>query len=185
MVLLHIFLAFFKIGFFTIGGGYAMLPLIQYEIEKYGWLTVQEFVDIVAIAEMTPGPIAINAATFVGFRNAGVIGSIVATLGVSLPSFIIIVALSKFWEKYKDHPVMVAIFSGIRPVMAGLIASAAIFIAKAALFSEPLLANSGLAIDFRSILIAIGVFVAVWRYKVDPIKTILVSAAVGFFVFMG
>ena len=86
MILLKLFVTFFKIGLFTIGGGYAMLALIRQEIVRHGWLTVQEFVDIVGIAEMTPGPIAVNAATFVGYRTAGLGGALLATAGVALPS---------------------------------------------------------------------------------------------------
>ena len=95
MIYLELLWRFFRIGFFTVGGGYAMLPLMQQEIELNQWITQQEFIDIIAIAEMTPGPISINAATFIGYRVAGVFGSIVTTTAIILPSLLIILALSQ------------------------------------------------------------------------------------------
>jgi chromate transporter len=184
MALFQLFVGFFKIGLFTVGGGYAMLPLMQQEIAKYGWITAAEFVDIIAIAEMTPGPISVNAATFAGFRSAGVLGSIVATAALTLPSLLVILPLANFWEANQDHPVLKAIFSGIKPAVAGLIVAAAIYIGQTALQHDPLLTqNAGFPIDFRSVLIAVAVFVAVRKRKVDPIKAIIVSALVGLVVF--
>ena len=185
MILLELFMVFFRIGLFTIGGGYAMLPLIQHEIVSHGWLTNAEFIDIVAIAEMTPGAIGINAATFVGFRTAGVLGSLTATASVALPSFLIIVGLSHFWKKHKDHPIMKAVFGGIRPAMVGLIGAAAIYIGQTALLHDPLLdlEQSVLPVDLRSVFVAVGVFVAVQWYKADPIKMIIASAVFGLVAF--
>lgn len=184
MIYLELLLSFFKIGFFTVGGGYAMLPLIQQEIERFGWITAEEFIDIIAIAEMTPGAIAVNTATFVGFRTGGLLGSVVATTAIALPSLMIIVALSKFWERHKDHPLLKAVFSGIKPAVAGLIGGAAVFIARTALLYDPLLAEQeGLPVDPRSLLIALGVFIAVRKFKVDPIRAIVVSAVIGLVIF--
>lgn len=178
-------LTFFRIGLFTIGGGYAMLPLIQQEIVGRGWLTNAEFIDIVAIAEMTPGAIGINAATFVGFRLTGVLGSLVATTFIALPSFLIIVGLSRFWAKHKDHAVTLAVFSGIRPAVAALIVGAALYIGRTALLGDPLSepSQSLLPVDLRSVLLAAGTFVAVMRWKWDPIKLMLMAAAAGLLVF--
>ena len=103
MIYLELLFKFFRIGLFTIGGGYAMLPLMQHEIEINNWITSQEFVDIIAIAEMTPGPIAINAATFIGYRVGGVLGSVVATTAVVLPSLLIILLLSRILARYQEH----------------------------------------------------------------------------------
>ncbi len=185
MVLIDLALVFFRIGLFTIGGGYAMLPLIQHEIVSHGWLSNAEFIDIVAIAEMTPGAIGINAATFVGFRVAGVLGSLVATGSVALPSLLIIVGLSQFWSKHKEHPITKSIFSGIRPAMVALIAGAAIYIGRTALLYDPLADAdlTALPVDPRSAVIAVGAFLAVHRFKKDPIKTIIVSAVLGLLVF--
>ena len=112
--LLRIFLSFFKIGAFTFGGGYAMIPLIQNEaVEKRGWVTDDDILEIIAIAESTPGPIAINSATFVGYRAAGVLGSICATLGVVLPSFVIILAISFALQQFQDIQQVQWAFKGI------------------------------------------------------------------------
>lgn len=161
-----------------------MLPLMQQEIEMYGWITAEQFVDIIAIAEMTPGAIAVNTATFAGFRTAGILGSILATAALALPSLLVIVPLSNFWETHQDHPVLKAIFAGIKPAVAGLIGAAAIYIGQTALLYDPLLAKKdGFPIDVRSLVIALAVFVGVRKLKVDPIKAIVASAAVGLIVF--
>jgi chromate transporter len=133
MILLELFWSFFRIGLFSFGGGYAMIPLIQSEIQQHGWLTAAQFADIVAIAEMTPGPIAINSATYVGYMVAGIAGSLVATAGVTLPSLLLVLLVARFFARYQNHPLYTMIFYGIRPVVVGLIASAAIFIGKTAL----------------------------------------------------
>ncbi len=184
MAFLQLFSGFFKIGLFTVGGGYAMLPLMQQEIARYGWVSAAEFVDIIAIAEMTPGAIAVNTATFAGFRTAGILGAIVATTALALPSLLIIVPLSNFWETHQEHPVLKAIFNGIRPAVAGLIGAAAMYIGQTALQYDLLLSQKdAFPIDFRSLIIAAVVFLAVRKRNVDPIKAILVSALVGLIVF--
>ena len=139
MLYLQLFYTFFKIGLFGFGGGYAMLSMIQGEVvTRYGWLTSQEFTDIVAISQMTPGPIGINSATYVGFTATGSVwGSIIATLAVVLPSFILMLAISKFFLKYQKHPVVEAVFSGLRPAVVGLLASAALVLMNAENFSSP------------------------------------------------
>ena len=119
--LFDLFFTFFKIGAFTIGGGYAMLPLIQKEvIEHRQWLDTEEFTSLLAIADMTPGPVAVNTASFVGYRTAGVLGSVAATLGVVLPSFLIILASPFFCLRFAGHPVAERIFYGIRPAVVRL-----------------------------------------------------------------
>ena len=121
----QVFAAFFKIGAFTFGGGYAMIPLIQKEaVEKHGWVSDDDILEIIAIAESTPGPIAINSATFVGYRAAGVLGSVFATLGVVLPSFVIILALSAVLQQFQEVAAVQYAFNGIRAgVLALLIKS--------------------------------------------------------------
>ena len=122
MTILKLFLTFLKIGAFSFGGGYAMLPLIEKEIiEVHQWLTTKEFIDILAVVEMTPGPIAINSATFLGYKVAGFWGSVAATIGVVLPSIIIILIIAHFLSKFKDSPYVEWAFRGIRPVVLGLI----------------------------------------------------------------
>ena len=139
MLYLHLFYTFFKIGLFGFGGGYAMLSMIQGEVvTRYGWLTPQEFTDIVAISQMTPGPIGINSATYVGFTATGSVwGSIIATFAVVLPSFILMLTISKFFLKYQKHPAVEAIFAGLRPAVVGLLASAALVLMNAENFGSP------------------------------------------------
>ena len=139
MLYLQLFYTFFKIGLFGFGGGYAMLSMIQGEVvTRYGWLTSQEFTDIVAISQMTPGPIGINSATYVGFTATGSVwGSIIATLAVVLPSFILMLAISKFFLKYQKHPAVEAVFSGLRPAVVGLLASAALVLMNVENFGSP------------------------------------------------
>jgi chromate transporter len=128
-VLFLLFRTFFFIGAFSFGGGYAMLPLIQEEVVlNHQWLTMQQFSDIIAVAEMTPGPIAINTATFVGFKMAGIMGSTFATLGVILPSFILIVGLAGLVLKCKGNRYFKGAFAGLRPVVVALVVGAAFLI---------------------------------------------------------
>ena len=128
MIYLQLFYTFFKIGLFGFGGGYAMLSMIQGEVvTRYDWVSTQEFTDIVAISQSTPGPIGINAATYVGFTATGSIwGSVIATFAVVLPSFILMLTISKFFLKYQKHPAVEAVFCGLRPAVVGLLASAAL-----------------------------------------------------------
>ncbi|GMG95519.1 chromate transporter [Tepidimicrobium xylanilyticum] len=167
-LLIKLFISFFKIGLFSFGGGYAMLPLIKEEvIETRGWLTNAEFIDIVAISEMTPGPIAINSATFLGYRVSGFLGSVVATLAVVLPSFIIMSLIFHFVSRFKDSPYSDWFFTGIRPIVLGLIASAAVSVALDAF------------IDIKSIFIALGIFYLVAFKKLNPIIAIVLAGIAG------
>lgn len=177
MILLQLFLSFFKIGLLTIGGGYAMLAVIQQEILRHAWLSPSEFVDIVGIAEMTPGPIAINAATFVGYRSAGLLGSLTATLAVVLPSFLSVLLVSRFWRRYKDLSKVQAFFAGVRPTVAGLVLTAAFFLGRASFQALP----SGFLLP--SALLAGGVFGAVFVAKADPIRVLIICALLGLFIF--
>ena len=155
-----------------------MLTLIQQEIVRYGWLSLQEFVDIVGIAEMTPGPIAVNAATFVGYRSAGVVGSLVATLAVVLPSFVSVLLVSKVWENYKDSRAVQSIFAGIRPTVAGLVGAAAVLLGNTALQAI----QPG-TIDIPSIVLAGAVFTAIHFLRADPIKILVACALLGLIIF--
>ncbi len=128
----QIFLTFAKIGAFTIGGGYAMLPIIQSEIIKRGWLKEEDFTDIVALAQSAPGLLAVNISIFTGHKLKGTKGSIVATLGSILPSFLIILAIAMLFSGYQDNPTVIKIFKGIRPVVVALIAVPMIDMAKKA-----------------------------------------------------
>ena len=182
MVYLNLLWAYLKIGLFGFGGGYAMLSMIQGEVvTRYGWLTSQEFTDIVAISQMTPGPIGINSATYVGFTATGSVwGSIIATLAVVLPSFILMLAISKFFLKYQKHPVVEAVFSGLRPAVVGLLASAALVLMNAENFSSP---KEDMYSFIISCLIFLIAFIGTRKYKINPILMIVVCGIAGLILY--
>ena len=182
MLYLQLFYTFLKIGLFGFGGGYAMLSMIQGEVvTRYGWLTSQEFTDIVAISQMTPGPIGINSATYVGFTATGSVwGSIIATLAVVLPSFILMLAISKFFLKYQKHPVVEAVFSGLRPAVVGLLASAALVLMNAENFSSP---KEDMYSFIISCLIFLIAFIGTRKYKINPILMIVVCGIAGLILY--
>ena len=131
-ILFRVFLSFFKIGAFTFGGGYAMIPLIQREaVEKHHWVTDEDILDIVAIAESTPGPIAVNMATFVGTRMGGLPGAACATLGVVLPSFVVILIVARCYQAFRRSKWVQGVMSGLKPAVVGLIAGAAVTVGAA------------------------------------------------------
>jgi len=170
--LLQLFVSFLKVGAFAFGGGYAMIPLISEEVVTYrGWLEMEEFIDVIAISQGTPGPIAINSATFVGFKVAGVIGSITATLGVVLPSFVIMMVLGRLFLRYKEVPVVKHMLSGIRPVVVALILAAAFSV----------LPNSITGII--PAIVAAVVIIAIVVFDVDPILLLVLSGVMGFFAY--
>ena len=182
MLYLQLYYTFFKIGLFGFGGGYAMLSMIQGEVvTRYGWLTSQEFTDIVAISQMTPGPIGINSATYVGFTATGSVwGSIIATLAVVLPSFILMLAISKFFLKYQKHPVVEAVFSGLRPAVVGLLASAALVLMNAENFSSP---KEDMYSFIISCLIFLVAFIGTRKYKINPILMIVACGIAGLILY--
>ena len=166
--LLTLFWTFFKIGAFTFGGGYAMIPLIQREtVEKHGWITEDDILEIIAIAESTPGPIAINSATFVGFRTAGVLGAACATLGVVLPSFIIISAIASVLGAFLEFRAVRYAFFGIRAGVLGLVIKALITM------------HGKMKKDVLSYVVAVGAFIATAILKVDIILVIIGCAIAG------
>ena len=124
MTLLTLFIEFFKTGLFAVGGGLATIPFLTAMTEKYDWFTPQQLADMIAVAESTPGPIGVNTATFAGFRAAGIPGAVMATFGLVLPSFLVILAIAGALQKYKSNPLVQNAFSGLRPASTGLIAAA-------------------------------------------------------------
>jgi chromate transporter len=191
LIYIKLLLTFLKIGLFSFGGGYAMIPMIEKEIEGNGWLSASEFFDIVAIAEMTPGPIAVNSATFVGYKTAGFLGGLTATIGVVIPSLVLILIISRFFFKFQKHPLNTAVFYGVRPVIAGLIATAAIFVSETAIFKGKLTTNLILKlfrhpldiINVGSIFIFAVSLIALRRTKLHPILVIALSGALGILIF--
>lgn len=130
MIYLQLFLTFLKIGAFTFGGGYAMLPLIQEEVERRGWISQEALIDFIAVSESTPGPFAVNISTYIGMEMGGIAGAVCATLGVILPSFFIILIVAKCFEKFKDSLVVKGCMTGLKPVVVGLIGAAIITTGK-------------------------------------------------------
>ena len=170
LLLLKLFYTFFKIGLFGFGGGYAMISMIQGEVvTRYEWLSSSDFTDIIAISQMTPGPIGINSATYVGYT--------VATFSVVLPSFILMIFISRFFLKYQRHPAVEAVFNGLRPGVVGLLAAAALVLMNGENFGTD---TYQVVI---SILLFIGCFIASNRYKVNPILLIVCSGVLGYFIY--
>lgn len=190
MLFLQLFYTFFKIGLFGFGGGYAMLSMIQGEVvTRHGWISAQEFTDIVAISQMTPGPIGINSATFVGYStliDAGytpamaVLGSATATFAVILPSFILMLIISRYFLKFQKHPVVIAVFSGLRPAVVGLLAAAALLLMNSENFSSP---TNDMRSFIISCLIFLVVFIATRRFKISPILMIVLSGVAGLLLY--
>lgn len=167
-MIIKLFLTFAKIGAFSIGGGYAMLPFIQKEvIDRYGWMSMREFSDILAISQMTPGPVAINSATFVGYKMAKLPGSIAATLGVVLPSFLMIIIIASFFAKFYEKYAVKSAFKGIRPSVVGLIAAAAY---------QVTISN---VVDIKGAIIFAFSFGILFIKKMDPMIVIVISAILG------
>lgn len=176
-LILLLFISFFKIGAFTFGGGYAMLSLLENEfVEKKGWLTKEEFLDMVAIAESTPGPIAINSATFIGYKTAGMLGSTFATLGVVLPSFIIIFVISLFLDKFLTLTLVANAFKGIQACVVYLIGSVGI-----KLFKQ--MEKKPLSIAIMSIVLVCMITFSLFAVKFSSIIYILISGATGVIAF--
>lgn len=176
-MLIKLFISFFKIGLFSFGGGYAALALIQQEVVvENGWLAVGEFNDLITISQMTPGPIALNSATFVGQRVAGFPGSLAATMGCILPSAIIVGALSYFYKKYKDLDLMTDVLKFLRPAIVVMILIAGLDILKTALFDVKAIEIANL--DFKMLGLFIGAFIIMQKKDYDPIKVMLASGAI-------
>jgi len=180
MIFLRLFWSFFQVGLFSIGGGLAAIPLIQNQIvDINGWLTQAQFADLITISEMTPGPIAINSATFVGIQIAGPLGEVMATLGCVTPSFIIVSILAFLYFKYKDFNIIQGVLGGLRPAVVALIASAGFSILIMAFWGE-----AGFSLDIRSlnilsvVLFSASLFV-LRKWKPNPIYVMLLSGALG------
>ena len=178
MVFLQLFYTFFKIGLFGFGGGYAMLSMIQGEVvTRYGWLTAQEFTDIVAISQMTPGYTTIADCYGTSY---GILGSIIATFAVVLPSFLLMLTISKFFLKYQKHPSVEAVFSGLRPAVVGLLASAALVLMNSENFSSP---KEDIYSFVISCLIFLVAFIGTKKYKLNPIGMIVACGIAGLILY--
>lgn len=185
MELLELFISFFQVGLFSIGGGLAALPLIQNQVvDIHGWITLTEFMDLISIAEMTPGPIAVNSATFVGIHLADIKGALIATFGCILPSCIIVSTLAYFYFKYKNLSVIQGILSGVRPAIVALIASAGVSIFIMSVFGEGGFTTDLGKINFVSIvLFSIALFI-LRKKKPSPIAVMFGCGIVGAIIYL-
>lgn len=186
--LLQLYWTFFKVGLFSIGGGLAAIPLIQDLVVEKGFIDQGQFTDMIAVSESTPGPIGVNVATYVGYtlENYGIIGSIVATLGIITPSVIIIILISKFVMHYRDNIYVDAAFKGIRPAVTGLILTAASTVALISLFNVDLFQSTGELLDlfqFKAIIMFIVFFSVSYKWKAHPIFYIIAAGILGIFIF--
>ena len=186
MIFLQLFLVFSKIGIVGFGGGYAMLSLIQDDVvNKHGWLSSAEFTDIVAVSQMTPGPLGINMATYVGYTsvvNAGystglaMLGSLLATLSILWLPFILMIVVSRFLLKHKESPIIKSIFAGLRPTIVGLVAAAALVLMNAENFGAP---RTALLQFVVSLILFTLAFISVYRFKVSPLKILALAGIFG------
>ena len=191
MIFFNLFLTFLKIGLFTIGGGYAMLPMIRNEVVlSWQWITEESFVNFIGIAESTPGPFAINMATFVGYHTAGVLGSLCATVGVVLPSFLIINIIAKQFSKFNNSKLVKNMFWGFKPVVAGLILSAAVTLCVSAIL--PNVSFKNFNFDFSNFdAWALGIFIVIFALshikikgkKTHPFVLVITSAVLGIIIY--
>ena len=174
MIYLQLFYTFFIVGLFTFGGGYAMLSLIQNEVVvNHSWITAGEFTDMVAISQMTPGPIGINSATYVGYAVSGnIFGSLTATIAVCLPSFLIILTICKIYARFKESNIFASLMKTIRPIVIGMIGAAAGILITGENF-----------IDWTSWVLFAGAFIASWWLKTNPILLIIIGGAIGYFIY--
>lgn len=185
MIYLQLLISFFQIGLFSIGGGYAALPLIQEQVvDIHQWLTMNEFTDLITISQMTPGPIAINAATFIGNQMGGIPGSILATLGCVLPSFMIVLTLAYFYFKFKNIRIVQGVLGGLRPTVVALIASAGLSILQLSLWDEGGFSLKPADLNY----IAAGLFlvslIVLRKWKVNQLTVMFCSGVIGMILYL-
>ena len=180
MIYLELLWSFFQIGLFSIGGGYAAVPLIQNQVVAvYPWLSMTQFADIMTIAEMTPGPIAINSATFVGIQVAGIPGAIIATTGCILPSCVIVITLAYIYYRFRGLKMVQGVLAGLRPAVVAMIASAGITLVIMAFYGERTLPVDLSGINIISVMIFAAGFLVLRKWKVNPIYVMLGAGAAG------
>lgn len=185
MIYLQLFWSFFQIGLFSFGGGFAAMPLIQSQVvDAHSWLTLTEFTNLITISEMTPGPIAVNAATFVGIQIAGFGGALVSTLGCIMPSCIIVSTLAWVYGKYREVPVIQGVLSGLRPTVVALIFSAGLSILVLSFWGQTGFSWDLYSVDFIAVaLFIVGLFL-LRKFKTNPIFIMLGCGVVGGICYM-
>lgn len=182
MIYLQLFYEFFKTGLFAVGGGLATLPFLYNLSDKTGWFTYEQLADMVAISESTPGPIGINMATYVGFQTGGILGGVMATLGLIAPAIIIIVIVAGFLKKFQDNQYVQNVFYGLRPASVGMIAAAFVSVLTMSVLRVDLFRASGMWTDLfsiKAILLAAVVYILTNKTKWHPAFFLLGSAVVG------
>ena len=180
MIYIELFWSFFQIGLFSIGGGYAAMPLIQNQVvDTHGWLGMTQFADVITIAEMTPGPIAINSATFVGIQIAGIPGALVATIGCVVPSCIIVIILAFVYYRFRGLNVVQGILSGLRPAEVAMIASAGLSLLLLALYGQRSMPENMLNVDIVAVFIFLTGFFVLRKWKINPICVMAGSGILG------
>ena len=185
MIYLELFWSFLQIGLFSVGGGYAAMPIIEHQVvELHSWMTMQEFVDIITISQMTPGPIAINSATFVGIQIAGLPGAIIATLGCIFPSCIIVLTLAWVYSRYRNLSVVQGVLGGLRPAVVAMIASAGLSILVLSLWNGATVSLNPADLDWVSLLLFVGALLALRRWKLNPIYAMLACGGVGLVLYL-
>ncbi|EGW37711.1 chromate transporter [Desulfosporosinus sp. OT] len=177
-IFLDMFITFFKLGLVSFGGGYAMIPLIQKEVENHHWLTMSQFTDMIAVSAMAPGPIATNTATILGYKIAGLPGAAIACISVSLPSLLLILIIGQLFIKYQNHRIVKAAFYGLRPTIVAIIAYAAIKFA----ISNGIIGGSNY-IDIKSSFLLVVAFIMLIKTKYHPAYLILASGIIGIMIF--
>ena len=181
MTLLRLMLEFFKTGFFSVGGGLATLPFLYEMSDKTGWFTHADIADMIAVSESTPGAIGINMSTYAGFTTAGVLGGVVASLGLAAPSVIIILIIAKFLEKFRNNRFVEGAFYGLRPASIAMITAAGLNVARVALVNMDALAagNYGEFFLWKAILLGVAIFIGQRKLKWSPVIFIAIAAVVG------
>ncbi|MBP5525259.1 MAG: chromate transporter [Bacteroidales bacterium] len=173
MMFFKLFWSFFKIGLFGFGGGYGMISMIQFDVvDKNGWMTNSEFADILALSQMTPGPISINCATYIGYNQGGIIGAIFTTFALCLPTILLMAIVITWLFKNKENHYVKALLSSLNPIVVGLIFSAGV-----------LMMNKENFVGFESVIVCAIVFVATFFFKVNPIYLIIMSGIFGYFYY--
>lgn len=175
-IYLEFFLVFVSIGLFCFGGGYVIIPLIQQEVVSRGWMLTEEFINIIAVSESTPGPLAVNAATYVGFKLEGLAGAFACTLSLILPAFFLALTIGKIWNTDKGKAFFKRIMVGIKPVVTGLIFAAAFSLMKT-IWVAPTYSYYG--ISWSGVALAIAAYIAIRRFSLHPVLIILLGAIFG------
>lgn len=188
MIYIKLFIEFFKIGLFAIGGGLATIPFLQDLIGKYNWFTQNDLVDMIAVSQSTPGPIGINMATYVGYKAGGILGALVASFSLILPSFIIIIIIAHFFAKFNDNTIVKSAFNGLRPAVTGLIAAVGVEISKVSILKLDNMKNVSQLhkiFDYKALLLFFIILYFSNKYDRHPIFYIAISAFIGIIFKLG